>query len=79
MARYTDATESWQNVTLTKDEVWYCHSGLLILDTNSSPGANDGVPRYPGQSIGPLPTGMTVYYRAGNDMDTIYERIEVSQ
>lgn len=78
MARYEDATESWQDVTLTKDEIWYCHEGLLIVSTDSSPAATAGIDREPGQSIGPYPAGMTVSYRSGVGETTIYERHEVS-
>jgi hypothetical protein len=79
MARYTDATDSWQNVTLTKDEIWYCHEGLLIVSTDASPAPDAGIGRTSGQSIGPYPAGKTIHYRAGiTGMVTAYERQEVS-
>lgn len=76
MARYT-ATESWQSVTLAKNELWYCHRGLLAVQGNTVPGANDGQPLTPGQSI-EFEAGVTVYYRAARDMPTDYERTETS-
>lgn len=76
MAKVT-ATTSWQNVTLTGDEVWRA-SGPVWVGTGSEPSTNDdALPLAAGDSIG-FQSGVTVYYKASTSNGATIVRIGVS-
>ncbi|WP_010137613.1 hypothetical protein [Oceanicola sp. S124] len=43
MARVTDASDDWQSVTLTQDEVWQVQVGALRVSTAAAPVQKDGI------------------------------------
>lgn len=76
------ATDTWQNVTLTSDEVWFAESAPFVVHCfgGAAPTGNDGATIFVGDSIR-FASGQTVYYKAnkGTEAENVpFARVEVS-
>jgi hypothetical protein len=75
----TSATTSWQNVTLTHNEVWMVRKGTVNFHSGSVPNDQEeyGVVVETGDSI-KFSSGLTVYYKtAFGSGDHAFARIHV--
>ena len=57
-----NATSSWLSVTTAAREIWYCHSGDILIDTDAVEANRAGVLLRPFSSI-EFASGQTVYYK----------------
>ena len=76
MASITNATGSWQSVTLSADEVWQVHVGSVFLDTDATEGTRLGLRLFANDSV-QLSSGLTVYYRLASGTSAIVARVPV--
>lgn len=77
MAKVTDASGSWSAGTLlSADEVWQCHDGGVLLDTDAVAGNRLGIRLEPGDSLR-ITNGKTVYYKLAYGTAALIARVAV--
>lgn len=63
--RITDASTTWQSVTLAAAEIWTVESGCIRWDTDAAEASRTGTLMMTGESVR-FSSGQVVYYIQGN-------------
>ena len=73
MAKITNATGSWQSVTLAADEIWQVREGSVEIDTDATQAARGGLLLQHLQSVN-ISSGKTVYYKLASGTSAVISR-----
>lgn len=76
MARITNASNDWQSVTLSADEVWQVRAGAVLLDTDASAPDREGILVQTFEALR-FSSGRTVFYRLASGTSALIARVAV--
>jgi hypothetical protein len=71
-----DATAAWDSVTLSADEIWQVHDGVVLVDTDATEADRAGIRLFQDDSI-QFTDGTTVYYRLASGTSAIIARVAI--